>query len=135
MEGLFQGNLPEWKYVAEDTGTFRIMLKVTTDGGCTDSVTKVLRVITNSSLYIPSAFTPNGDGDNDVFGVSYANIAKGFFSMSIYNRWGMKVFETENPEAFWDGNGCPQGTYVYVVNYKSIDANKKELIGAVTLLR
>jgi gliding motility-associated-like protein len=135
MEGINQGNNPSWKYEAQDTGTFRIMLKVMADGGCMDSVVKVLKVITNSSLYIPSAFTPNGDGENDVFGVASANISKGFFSMSIYNRWGMKVFETENPELFWDGNGCPQGTYVYVVNYKSNDANKRELIGAVTLLR
>ena len=135
MDGIFQRNLPDWKYEATDTGSFRVMLKVMAEGGCTDSVLQVLKVITNSSLYIPSAFTPNGDGDNDFFGVASANISKGFFSMSIYNRWGMKVFETENPETFWDGNGCPQGTYVYVVNYKSIDANKRELIGAVTLLR
>jgi hypothetical protein len=47
----------------------------------------------------------------------------------------MKVFETENPEFTWDGNGCPQGTYVYVLNYRANDDGKRELVGAVTLLR
>jgi gliding motility-associated-like protein len=100
-----------------------------------DSTSQVLRVIANTSLYIPSAFTPNGDGENDAFGVASANLPDGFFSMSVYNRWGMKVFETENPKDYWNGDGCPQGTYVYVVNYKTADARKQELIGAVTLLR
>lgn len=135
LNGIFQGNNPSWKYEATDTGTYRIDLKVMTESGCTDSVVKYLKVISNTSLYVPTAFTPNGDGENDVFGIASDNIAKGFFSMSIYNRWGMKVFETENPDFFWDGSGCPQGTYVYVVNYRANDDGKRELVGAVTLLR
>jgi hypothetical protein len=92
LNGIFQGNSPSWKYEATDTGLFRIDLKVMTESGCTDSVVKYLKVISNSSLYVPSAFTPNGDGENDVFGISSDNIAKGFFSISIYNRWGNESF-------------------------------------------
>jgi gliding motility-associated-like protein len=135
LDGQVSSNDQNWTYQANDTGFFRVMLKVIAEGGCMDSTSQVLRVIANTSLYIPSAFTPNGDGENDAFGVASANLPDGFFSMSVYNRWGMKVFETENPKDYWNGDGCPQGTYVYVVNYKTADARKQELIGAVTLLR
>jgi gliding motility-associated-like protein len=67
-------------------------------------------------VYIPNTFTPNGNGQNDVFKV-YSNIIKSMHLM-IFNQWGEKVFETNDPTAGWDGTykGKPQpvGVYVYV---------------------
>src|SRR5436190_15409756 len=83
----------------------------------TTSTSNYAEVIPPLSIYIPSAFTPNGDGMNDGFGVKGEGIKK--FRMLIYNRWGEVVFESTNPRQLWDGKfrGDPaeEGTYVYQV--------------------
>jgi len=82
-------------------------------------------VIGNSGIatfYIPNTFTPNNDGVNDVF------IAKGtdltYFSMTIFNRWGSFVYETNDIEKGWDGkfegDDVPPGEFVYVIKYATI---------------
>lgn len=86
-------------------------------------------------MYIPNAFTPNGDGLNDQFGVKGEGI--GDFRMLVYDRWGEVIFESDRPEKQWDGNykGQPvqQGTYVYQVYTKGTD--KRSRTGSVTLIR
>jgi gliding motility-associated-like protein len=86
----------------------------------------------------PSAFTPNGDGLNDLIGVVgtlkyYTN-----FSLSIYNRWGQRVFYTEDIYAGWDGifNGTKQdlGTYFYMIYY-SLEGKKHMMKGDFQLIR
>ena len=59
--------------------------------------------MSEASIYIPNAFTPNGDGRNDCFSVlNTANFKDYYFA--IYNRWGQRVFEADNPDDCWDGN-------------------------------
>ena len=117
---------------------------VTDNNGCTasDSI-NVLTCDTNSCrdhYFIPNVFTPNGDGHNDQFGlIRGTNVEPSeYFSMSIFDRSGEKMFETNNETATWDGQylgkPAPQGVYVYVAKYvcngDHIDAR-----GGVTLLR
>ena len=52
-------------------------------------------------IYVPNAFTPNGDGENDVLYVRGKNITKMYFA--VFDRWGEKVFETEDQTVGWDG--------------------------------
>ncbi len=70
-------------------------------------------------IFIPNAFSPNGDGVNDNWG-SYENFVKEI-TVSVYNRWGKKVFEGSGYNATWDGRfdgkNVPEGLYVYVVEY------------------
>ena len=71
--------------------------------------------ICNYGLFVPSAFTPNDDGKNDVFRpLLFGKIVK--YRFVIYNRWGEKVFETADPRKAWDGkfNGMPQSSFVFV---------------------
>jgi gliding motility-associated-like protein len=93
--------------------------------------------------YAPSAFTPNGDGRNDVFRLVglYHNIK---FSLYIYDRWGKLLFTSDDLDLGWDGtvNGAPSesGTYVWVANIKFLgqDVTEKSdivLNGSVTLIR
>ncbi|MFW6019802.1 MAG: gliding motility-associated C-terminal domain-containing protein [Bacteroidales bacterium] len=90
---------------------------------------------------IPNVFTPNGDGYNDRFIPETQNIID--FEMIIYNRWGKKVFMTQDMQNGWDGkiNGQPaaEGTYFYVIHYRlyggSKHGRKKSISGEVTLLR
>jgi len=72
-------------------------------------------------LYIPNAFTPDGDGMNDEFVVIYDGLSIVDFRWSIFDRWGMEVFTTDNMSKGWDGKKdgkpCPGGIYVYIIRY------------------
>ena len=87
---------------------------------------------------MPTGFTPNGDGLNDVFRVKYPFPAKEFHLM-VYNRWGSEVFETNNINEGWDGTykGEPsaQGSYVWIISFVDMNNKSEQLKGIVTLLR
>jgi gliding motility-associated-like protein len=98
------------------------------------STSNYAEVIPPLSVYIPSAFTPNGDGLNDTFGIKGEGIRD--YHIYIYNRWGEVVFESSNPRQQWDGiyqgNPAEQGCYVYKVYANGFDGKGKT--GMVTLL-
>jgi gliding motility-associated-like protein len=87
--------------------------------GCVNTDTVTVFVNTGiGGFAIPNTFTPNGDGTNDCFGVRHwGNVQQLVFI--IYNRWGEKVFETNNPAVCWDGkykgNDAERGNYVYFI--------------------
>jgi gliding motility-associated-like protein len=108
--------------------------------GCADSLTITVRKsVDSSAFFIPTAFTPNGDGVNDGFGVqSYNPTAPLVFE--IYNRWGKPVFKTNKANDNWNGNfkGVPQpaGVYLWKLKYESGDGcrgNRQK--GTVVLIR
>jgi gliding motility-associated-like protein len=69
-------------------------------------------------LYFPNAFSPNGDGKNDVFAAIGPTDDILLYQMNIFNRWGQQVFETNDPNAGWDGgNPIQAGVYVYKTAY------------------
>ncbi len=88
-------------------------------------------------IYIPNTFTPNDDGLNDVFLVYGTGINK--FEMSIFDRWGQKLFGSKDQLKGWDGffknELCKSDVYVYVVTYTSIDGKTHTKIGHVTLMK
>lgn len=92
-------------------------------------------VIPELKMYIPNAFTPNGDGINDQFGVKGEGISG--FHLYVYDRWGKVVFESSDPQHEWDGTykGQPvqQDTYVYEVMSESY--GRRPRTGSVTLVR
>lgn len=90
-------------------------------------------------LYFPNIFSPNGDGSNDTFRALY-NCPPAIYSLQIYNRWGGLIFETQNPESFWDGrlNGrdMPSDVYAYLVEYRLPDSAEVQVeYGDLTLVR
>lgn len=110
-----------------------------------DNLGKVNRALSSNfcidlseSIFIPNAFTPNGDGSNDEFLPSFAFLPKDF-SLIVYNRYGFKVFETHNLHQGWDGtfgNGkkAPEGTYVYLIRFMSQTGKNIERKGNVSLI-
>ena len=89
-------------------------------------------------LYIANTFTPNGDGKNDVF-YAYSHLIKEF-EITIYNRWGMTVYQSNDISKGWDGtvNGVPQqqDVFVYIMRYKKAHTSKViERVGTVNLLK
>ena len=116
---------------------YEVTYIVTNDLGCTDTLVRLTNL--NVYLELPTAFSPNGDGNNDALGLIHRGI-KELYDFKIYNRWGEMVFDAGNQlDKTWDGrlNGKPQGYGVYVVHVKAkaaynIDFNFKK---NVTLLR
>jgi gliding motility-associated-like protein len=115
-------------------------LRVTTQYGC--STTDSIEVFNRCYIEIPNAFTPDGDGVNDYF-FPRQLLSRGVseFYMVIYNRWGEKVFETNNVEGRgWDGrlNGTlqSQDVYIYQMKVRFTDTNEEQKYqGNVTLIR
>lgn len=124
-----------------DTGLMAVTLIVTHPQGCKDSLTKYLDFVPEVRWFMPNAFTPNGDGQNDgFFGKGYLDGATNF-SMTIWNRWGEMVFETTSPTEEWNGRKMntggmsPEGVYVYLVSFTGPRGQKQEFKGFATLLR
>jgi gliding motility-associated-like protein len=87
------------------------------------------------NVYIPNAFTPNGDGINDTFGIKGEGSFE--YNLAVFNRWGEKIFESQNPGQQWDGTYKNQpvqpGEYVYQL--MAHGKKYKGQTGVVTLVR
>lgn len=104
-------------------------------GSLKDSIQIISEVC---KLNMPSAFTPNKDGNNDIFKVKYPIPVKQFYMM-IYSRWGQKVFESSEIAKGWNGtgNGVDQdpGTYIWTISLVDTEGIKQTAQGTVTLIR
>ncbi len=123
---------PSFDHWFEDAGQVEVWQFVTSEHGCRDS-TAVDVFITDHLFFAPNAFTPNGDGLNDLF----APMVKGarLYDLSIYDRYGREVFRTDDPKAAWDGSGLPQGMFTYKANIAEYGTHRQEYTGHVSLLR
>ncbi len=114
------------------------IVKAFDQNGCQDSGFVNIKVFNNDSEFIPSAFSPNGDGLNDIFKIGNLKYSK-LEEFSIYNRWGQLVFKTNDPLKGWDGfyQGVPQdlGVYNYLVVISRPDKTQFTMKGNVTLIR
>lgn len=119
------------------TGNYQVCLEASFDGMCPDIICKEIRVKVQSAADLPTAFSPNGDGENDILYVRGYNIEE--IHLQIFNRWGQLVFESRDLNKGWDGtlNGTPQPmeVYGYSLQVKFLDGETKHLQGNVTLLR
>lgn len=119
--------------------TTKYFVTVSSSNGCISKDTITVYVLNNSgNLYLmPNAFTPNKDGLNDLFGIKgWGGIKQ--LEFSIYNRWGERVFYTNDTSKAWDGNynGLPQdrGTYIYYIKADTF-CGSVEKKGTVVLIR
>ena len=118
---------------------YTVRYTVTDTYGCQQTAEKIVTVYPSCYLAMPTAFTPNGDGKNDLFRVLNAVKAENL-ELLLFNRWGQLVFKTTNWKQGWDGkiNGELQATGVYVWLLRYTDRNSKKRIeqkGTVTLIR
>ncbi|THU39189.1 T9SS type B sorting domain-containing protein [Niastella caeni] len=119
--------------------TTLFVVKGTNQYGCSSTATVTVNLSKDGvpRFVVPNAFTPNGDGKNDCFGIRRWGNAT-IVQFSVYNRWGQMVFETNNTARCWDGtlNGKPlaAGGYAYVIRAATICGFVTQK-GMVTLLR
>lgn len=114
---------------------------VTRKDGCTNTAIFEVRNLCYPVHYVPNAFYPNGDGLNDVFAPSGLYMVG--YHMAVFNRWGERVFETNDISKGWDGaynlKPCEEGVYFWVIDYYGLSSDKQKIPGStkgtVTLLR
>jgi gliding motility-associated-like protein len=121
--------------VANPTADTRYIVS-TGSGLCTTYDTVNIHILPKDTLYLPTAFSPNGDGRNDVFNaIGYATD----FSMKIFNRWGEEIFFSKSVSEGWNGmyKNKPQlpGVYVVMIQYKNRSGLYKLIKGTITLIR
>ena len=116
-----------------EPGNYCIWLIAMNDFGCVDSTKDCVKIKANYTLFIPNSFTPNGDGLNDIFIPSAKSVKD--YEMTIFNRWGLKVFNSQQLELGWDGGTEPQGAFNYVIQVTNLGGEQKIYSGSVTLYR
>jgi len=123
----------------QDTGNYCATLVITDQNGCTNSATNCVDIQPAFSIYIPSAFSPNGDGRNDVF-MAKGKYVKGF-EMYVFDRWGMQLFYSNDITVGWPGtnkgnsNICQEDTYVYKINVTDSQDNSHSYVGNINLIK
>lgn len=119
--------------VASPADDITYTLTITTDQGCSASDDIFVKVLKGPE--VPTAFTPNSDGVNDVWTIKYLDSYPGC-SVNVYNRYGTNVFSVVGYPAPWDGRykgeNLPAGTYYYVIDPKN---GRKIMTGSLTILR
>lgn len=119
-------------------GLQTVCLTAGNGAGCIDSVCYVLDLDVFEFINIPNVFTPDGDGVNDQFFINSSGLKE--FRIEIFNRWGIKVFESEAATIKWDGRTTSgvelsDGTYFYILKAVSVTNKDHSTKGFISLLR
>ncbi|MBI2967101.1 MAG: gliding motility-associated C-terminal domain-containing protein, partial [Bacteroidetes bacterium] len=123
----------------DDTGSYTVKLEVLTVYGCYDDTIKTVYIEPDFALFIPNAFSPNGDGKNEIFRTPLIYPLK--YDMYIFDRWGNEIYHTTDWQTGWDGraNNGPreamQDVYVYLVTVTDAMQKKHRYVGHVTLVK
>lgn len=121
-------------------GEYNVTLVATNEHQCEDRISKKLVVTPDFVIYIPNAFSPDGNGTNDVFQPKGVGLLETPYKMYIYDRWGEVIFTSENFFEGWDGRVkstgkiAEQGVYVYKIIVEDLLHREHQFIGHVTLI-
>lgn len=119
-------------------GCYPVQLLVTSAEGCSSTTALEVCVEDEFGVYIPNAFTPNGDGYNDLWGAITTVGRPREFELVVFDRWGGELYRADEKQAFWDGtaNGqVPQGVYPWMLRMRDTEGKVQQRTGHVTLLR
>ena len=124
----------------QNPGEFVITLVAVNELGCTDTASHVVLITEPVLFYVPNAFTPDGKLFNEIF---LPIMTQGFdpyeYRLTIFNRWGETVFESQHPKKGWDGSYgegyAPDGTYVWQIEFQNLQGVNEVHRGHVSLMR
>jgi gliding motility-associated-like protein len=126
-------------HIYSDTGIFYITLVAFTPNNCVDTTVQGIRVVPVISVYVPNTFTPNGDGENDIFNLKAYGIVDEAFELFIFDRWGTQLYYTNEKSKGWDGSYknkiSQQDTYIYKMICKDVFGEMHEYKGHVNILK
>jgi len=122
-----------------DTGVYLTTLTVTADNGCEDVAYHTIRVLPDIQIFIPTAFSPNNRDNqvNNALQIRGNNVAS--FHVEIFNRWGQKVYISDDIDEEWDGKSsgkfCESGIFAYYITAVSKSGAAYEFKGTLHLVR
>ena len=124
-----------------DTGSYCVNLQVTNFHGCVADTTECLEIEPFFVIYVPNAFTPNGNGVNDLFTAKGVGILQ--YQMWIFDRWGQQIYTTTDIYGGWDGkvqNGASgaqaqEDTYVWLIEVTDVFHKQHRYVGRVSLIK
>lgn len=124
-------------HVYQAPGTYLAIVIARSPEGCVDTATARIVVNLLASIFIPNAFSPNGDGVNELWTPFVTGIKNARWI--LYDRWGMEVARGEGLPIVWDGTrsgqDCPEGVYTYLIELERFDGEKVRRAGTIMLLR
>ncbi|HQQ94595.1 MAG TPA: gliding motility-associated C-terminal domain-containing protein [Bacteroidia bacterium] len=124
-------------YLFSEAGVYVIALQVENKWACADTLIKTIEVLPDYNVYVPNAFTPNGDGLNDTFFPVLRGVKT--FQMDVFDRWGALIFGSNSPEHVWDGTyrgeACKQDVYNYRLHILNNRGEEKDYTGNINLYR
>jgi len=128
---------PYYKY--SQSGRYKITQYALSEFGCHDSFTLSVLIYDNFIFHIPTAFSPNEDGKNEVFKPYYQGVSPEGYELMIFNRWGECIYKSSDIAKGWDGTymgeRVQQGVYLYMMKVKSARLEAQFYKGTFTLLR
>lgn len=126
-------------FTYSDTGSYTVQLTGTHVNGCSDTYFKVLYVKPDILLFVPNAFSPDDKNEekNNRFGIALDHYT--WFNMEIFDRWGQKVYASNDPKEQWDGTSggikCTPDVYFYSIKVISQTHHEYHYRGTITLIR
>ncbi len=139
VDDVYESDLTDFSKIFTDSGNIKISLLAVNQWGCRDSTAQYIFVIDTFIIFIPNTFSPNYDGINDEFKVGGLGIRN--MEMSIYNRWGEKLFyRKDDSNSFtWDGSylgeTVQEGTYMFTILARDQKKRPYYFKGMVTVLK
>jgi gliding motility-associated-like protein len=134
---IYMSTAAEPAYVFPDINVYNVQLAVISNQGCKDTIVKPIEIRDEMAVYIPNAFSPDNDNINDEFKVYGVGIAK--VKMWIFDRWGEKIFWTDEMEKGWNGrkNDVPVKSDIYIYKVEIVDLKGAKTMhnGHVTVVR
>ena len=122
--------------IFNDTGSYFINLNIIDNNGCKDSIMQKIIVLPEFQIWIPTAFTPDNDGLNDIFKPTIEGVKDP--KLFIFNRWGETIYSS-NKNIYWDGKyldkDCQSGVYLYLLTFKDYFNKSFKEMGEVHLVR
>lgn len=143
FEWIFEDNIipvsgtADYQYEFSSPGPKEICLIAFNEIGCADTLCKWLEIETD--IWVPNVLTPNGDDFNDRFKIKIKGHT--YYDLVIFNRWGEKVFESNEFDYLWNGRKfnvkeeCLPGTYFFIFKYQLIGGEIQQKNGTITLIR
>ncbi len=125
-------------HVYNNNGIENVCLYTQNSNGCADTICQTFDVSLIEYVVIPNVFTPDGDGTNDFFFINNSGLKE--YKLEIFNRWGVKVFETESANVKWDGRTTAgvelsDGTYYFILKAVSQTTKDYSTTGFIELLK
>ncbi len=133
-------NLMEPTHKYNKIGFYNITLAVINNFGCVDTVKHLIEVKDEFTLYVPSAFSPDGDNINDYFFAKGHGVDTDNYTLKVYDRWGEVIWETSDIYAKWNGKAkdnkiVQNGTYTWLIICNDFTGVEHTKSGAVTVIR